>query len=448
MSPETNTNTTAEILSPGAPAVGGIRFYKGGETVQFKDNPLASDPSNHEKMMVKKIQESLSEAMNAKNVAFLLGSGCSSMKVSGVQVGIPTMFPLAGEFTSQTGRRGTKNRLNATEKSILISACGINVETAPYNTNLEALMEVLYSWKFTLQRSPQRRHKSLLKTVTNAISKLKLFLFERVTSGPFSNGDATVTSLYEAFYRKLVYRDRSLPRPWVFTTNYDLFNERAMDRLGIPYTNGFIGTIERRFNPAVFRYALAEQLDLSNRKWAAVDGFVFLAKLHGSVSWVEDDTQGLFSVREMQDTENRHDSLMVYPTPAKYASSLSSPYTDLFREFQHRLVREQSVLFVLGYSFSDVHINNIIYQALTIPTFRVVIFADTANLPVNILKLKELRDSRIWIIGGNSSADIPSHYFDFFVDKFMPELPGDNVDKAVKNVMGMIGRSMHAGESE
>ena len=23
-----------------------------------------------------------------------------------------------------------------------------------------------------------------------------------------------------------------LPRPWVFTTNYDLFNERAMDRLG------------------------------------------------------------------------------------------------------------------------------------------------------------------------------------------------------------------------
>ena len=57
---------------------------------------------------------------------------------------------------------------------------------------------------------------------------------------------------------------------------------------------------------------------------------------------------------------------MIYPTPAKQNASLGSPYADLFREFQSRIVREQSVLFTMGYAFGDEHINNIIYQALTI----------------------------------------------------------------------------------
>lgn len=85
------------------------------------------------------------------------------------------------------------------------------------------------------------------------------------------------------------------PRPWVFTTNYDHFSELAMDRLGIPYANGFSGVVERRFNPAIFRYALAEQLDVASRKWTAVDAFVYLCKLHGSVTWTEDD-HGLFPI--------------------------------------------------------------------------------------------------------------------------------------------------------
>jgi hypothetical protein len=40
-------------------------------------------------------------------------------------------------------------------------------------------------------------------------------------------------------------------------------------------------------------------------------------------------------------------------------------FSDLFREFQARIVKEQSVLFTLGYSFGDEHVNNIIFQALT-----------------------------------------------------------------------------------
>ncbi|NVL67797.1 SIR2 family protein, partial [Escherichia coli] len=107
--------------------------------------------------------------------------------------------------------------------------------------------------------------------------------------------------------------------------------------------------------------------------------------------------------------------VMIYPTPAKQNSSLGSPYADLFREFQSRIVREQSVLFTMGYACGDEHINNIIYQALTIPTFRLVIVVDP-DLDGEIEKLRALNDPRIWIIGGaGRSAGRKAHYFDTII---------------------------------
>jgi hypothetical protein len=225
----------------------------------------------------------------------------------------------------------------------------------------------------------------------------------------------------------------------VFTTNYDLFNETAMDRLGLPYANGFSGVIERRFNPATFRYALAEQLDLTSRKWSAVDGFVYLCKLHGSISWTEDD-HGLFPIRELWPTD-APSKVMIFPTPAKQNSSLGSPYADLFREFQSRIVREQSVLITAGYAFGDEHLNNIIYQALTIPTFRLIIFADPAA-GGDLAKLRALGDPRIWIIGGDGPAPgRRAHYFDTIIEHFLPQRPVERVDEAVRKVLEAMASS-------
>jgi hypothetical protein len=250
---------------------------------------------------------------------------------------------------------------------------------------------------------------------------------------PFNSGNREVRDIYERFYKKLVLRDRSLPRPWIFTTNYDVFNETAMDRLGIPYANGFTGVVERRFNPATFRYALAEQLDVGSRKWAAVDAFVYLCKLHGSVTWTEDD-HGLFPIREVW-PQNDPKRMLIYPTPAKQNASLASPYADLFREFQSRVVREQNVLITAGYAFGDEHINNIIYQALTIPTFRLIIFA-APSTEGEITKLRLLRDPRIWVIGGDGPTEgRRAHYFDTIVEWFMPQRSGDRIDDAVRKVM-------------
>lgn len=390
------------------------------------------------------VQAALSEALNARNVAFLLGSGCSSLTKDGAQVGIPTMKSLAQEFISNIGNAPADIYPTTENAETLLSSVNLNFEDLKYADNLERLMEVLHSLRYSLSATNKNNYnESELAAVNEAIEKVEAFVWHKCTKGPFSQGDRSVFNLYEAFYKRLIFRDRSLPRPWVFTTNYDLFNEVAMDRLGIPYTNGFSGVVERRFNPATFRYALAEQLDLTNRRWAAVDSFIYLAKLHGSISWTEDD-HGLYPIREIL-PRSKPGSVLIYPTPAKQNASLASPYADLFREFQSRIVREQSVLFTLGYGFGDEHLNNIIYQALTIPTFRLVIFA-SPDAGGEIKKLRALNDPRIWIIGGSGpTAERSAHYFDTFIERFMPAKPSDRIDDAVRRVIETMGNE-GAGE--
>ena len=409
---------------------------------------------------IESARQAISEAMNAKNIAFLLGAGCSSLMRDEKELGIATMAPLAKEFCEETlaaraagfygdppvvGAAPAPWRLTKGELDYL-DALGIDL-AKDYSRNLERLMEVLFAQRFVLRQSENPDLHPYRAVLDGIIKKVQDFLWTRVTQGAFAtDGDTTVRDLYERFYKKLVLRDRSLPRPWVFTTNYDHFSELAMDRLGIPYANGFSGVVERRFNPAIFRYALAEQLDVASRKWTAVDAFVYLCKLHGSVTWTEDD-HGLFPIKEVWPPESTN-QMLIYPTPAKQNSSLGSPYADLFREFQSRIVREQSVLITAGYAFGDEHLNNIIYQALTIPTFRLVIFAalDTGG---EIAKLRALRDPRIWIIGGDGPAEgTRAHYFDMIVEHFMPQRPSDRIDDAVRKVLSDLAPKRDAEQKD
>ena len=399
---------------------------------------------------IESARKAISGAMNAKNIAFLLGAGCSSLMKDKKELGIATMAPLAKEFCGETiearaaGFYSDPPTAGAVPAPWLLTkdeldyldALGVDL-AKDYSRNLERLMEVLFAQRFVLRQSENPDLHPYRAVLDGIIKKVQDFLWTRVTQGAFATeGDTTVRDLYERFYKKLVLRDRSLPRPWVFTTNYDHFSELAMDRLGIPYANGFSGVVERRFNPAIFRYALAEQLDVASRKWTAVDAFVYLCKLHGSVTWTEDD-HGLFPIKEVWPPESTN-QMLIYPTPAKQNSSLGSPYADLFREFQSRIVREQSVLITAGYAFGDEHLNNIIYQALTIPTFRLVIFA-APDTDGEIAKLRALRDPRIWIIGGNGPAEgTRAHYFDMIVEHFMPQRPSDRIDDAVRKVLSEL----------
>jgi len=372
-----------------------LSYFKGSEEIA-----LELEREQGWDAVISRIRKDLDDVFGSKNLSFLMGSGCSSSWSDSreEEVGIPTMGPMAKSFFALTSGECS---ISAEERKLAAEVLGLDLDAEVYSKNLESLMEVLFGYRFVLANNVNEELKASKELVESLISKVTQFVLEICSQGPFSSGDTTVQDLYESFYRKLIHRDRALPRPWVFTTNYDLFNETAMDRLGIPYINGFQGSVERRFNPAVFRYALAQQLDLSNRKWSSVDSLIYFAKLHGSVSW-ESRNDGLFPVVETSPQLVTHKNLLIYPTPAKQNASFASPYSDMFRELQTRVARDQSVLITVGYSFSDEHVNNILFQALTIPTFRLVAFVDP-NANTTVQKLRELNDPRIWIIGTDSA---------------------------------------------
>lgn len=420
-------------------------FFRG------KEDWLLRERAENHKAAVAKVRASLGEVLNAPNISFLLGAGCSSFMVAEknaegeekwAELGIPTMAALASAYLPENEAEAPPEAFSE-EEALYLQLIGIDVSAKEYRTNLERLMEVLHAQSFVLARTGQ---KDPLKTVNGIISKIQRYIIRRCLEGRFANGDPTVLEVYRAFYRKLVYRDRNLPRPWVFTTNYDLFSEKALDGLGISFCNGFSGVIERTFNPASFKYALAEQLDVSSRKWTAVDNHIYLCKLHGSINWIEDACSGIHGIREVQTpSPDLAGGVMIFPTPLKHHATIASPYTDLFREFQARIVREQTVLVTLGYSFGDSHIDAIIHQALTVPTFRLVVFGDP-NQP-GIRKLIELNDPRIWVIAGEGPAGRRVHYFEHVVDRFLPDLPGERIDESVRLVVDLIRKGFGTAPS-
>ena len=123
---------------------------------------------------------------------------------------------------------------------------------------------------------------------------------------------------------------------------------------------------------------------------------------------------------------------MIYPTPMKQTSSFGSPYSDLFREFQKKLMQEKNILVTIGYSFSDKHVNNLIYQALTIPTFRLVIFQN--NTIESIKNLLDLNDPRIWIIGGEAKSE-KVHYFNYIVNNLLPDIRQQRIEKSIEDAI-------------
>ncbi len=175
-------------------------------------------------------------------------------------------------------------------------------------------------------------------------------------------------------------------------------------------------------------------MELSNNKWNVIDNFIYLYKLHGSINWTESNNQNhLFNVREVQNLDQGTGERMIYPTPMKHMATLASPYSDLFREFQKKIMQEKTVLVVVGYSFSDEHINNLIYQALTIPTFRLVILQDETN--PKIKQLKDLDDPRIWIIGGESTDGSKVYYFDYVVKNILPDIDEEKIEESIDKVL-------------
>jgi len=116
---------------------------------------------------------------------------------------------------------------------------------------------------------------------------------------------------------------------------------------------------------------------------------------------------------------------MLYPSPLKYGEILGLPYSELFRRFGNAIIQPQSILFTIGYGFGDEHVNTLIRQALSIPSFTLVIIDPNPKSDF-FNRIKELKDERVWTITGAGLGE-----FSNFIQKLLPDLREEEIDMKV-----------------
>ena len=215
----------------------------------------------------------------------------------------------------------------------------------------------------------------------------------------------------------------------LFTTNVDILIERAALGFGVELNDGFQGSIEQVFDAGNFQKTVSKtSLHFQNVSDIPV---LNLMKIHGSINWREEDDTikndiGLPTVsavktalgaidtanfitttkvnpatREVEDKtlaemiteaggkhmanadvfkpflDEYHKLVMINPTKRKFKESvIDHHFYELMRQYSNNLEKENTLLFVSGFSFADEHIADITRRAAnTNPTLQIVVFA-------------------------------------------------------------------------
>lgn len=445
-----------------------IHFTYGGE-----DRLADLEHGTNEAPLLNTIRTFIRERFHQKNVYFLFGSGTSA-------TALPTMSRLYKDV----------EELFPTDSDI--AECNLFNEVKQSN-DLEKTLGILYS----LERYQEGCHLAHLEITQEVIHKIQKHIYKAlchptekdlgtdpVESAPPPSEDMTSSKeqtkyrltldTYKAFYQKVVYRNKDLSRVHIFTTNNDLFNEAALDELGILYTNGFTPGLQRFFNPALFNFTYSKRMDVSIDKYEPIDNMVYLYKLHGSVNWRDlqastspNSSNKLFSIQEVYSNEDYPNTMevkdvcLVYPAPTKQNLSLGSPYVDLIRLFQEKLLEHNSVLFVCGYSFSDEHINNVIYRALAVnASLNLVILNDLKDTH----PLRKTEDSRVYNIWSDCSEEKSNdanhaegkkeekkginhiHFFSEVVGNLLTALDQERSDTVLEEFVKMYSAHIHSNK--
>ena len=155
---------------------------------------------------------------------------------------------------------------------------------------------------------------------------------------------------HRKFARWLIKTSRKNPVE-IFTVNYDVLIEHALEAERIPTFDGFVGSYQPFFHSDSLRRSESAPGANWTRLW----------KMHGSVTWrrIEQDTR-VRVVRGDPDTAGE----MIYPSFQKYDESRQQPYSAFTDRLSRFLEQDDALLIVAGFGFGDEHINNLIFGAL------------------------------------------------------------------------------------
>lgn len=205
----------------------------------------------------------------------------------------------------------------------------------------------------------------------------------------------------------------------VFTTNYDLFIEKAIDTImqndRLVFNDGANGYLTRYLDSTNYN-RLVSYKGLNDNYINEIPS-ITLIKPHGSVNW-EKNKEKIQIKNEI--VEN---PIIVEPTGLESQETfLNNHFHEMLRVFQLELDKPQSVLFVIGFSFQDKHIGKMIKRAVQNPELMVYIFGysnDDKDIYLKNLEFTERRNFKILI-----PKDLGEEYANFTLSNLTDILSG------------------------
>lgn len=317
------------------------------------------------------------------------------------------------------------------------------------------------------------------------------FFFDKVLRPniPLMEHDTSAQSLIKSYGRFVAVLNRLLLKRRstilskqvnLFTTNVDMAFEVALEMLEIDANDGFMGKIEPRLDLGQFstlrfrqgtRFEYRSEIPVMN---------VF--KIHGSAAWrqagdeiyfdsglgqikaaaalfdkAKSDllpiasrdkivTADLLAAATGRKTSKAVDEFVdayrqlsiVNPEKSKFATTvLNKTYYELLRRLANELEKENSALFVHGFSFRDEHLLDLVLRAAaTNPTLQVVVFCYSREARVEISSLfpeEKLKNGNVLLVQPSSpeaSGDERFLTLDVLVEDYLANVLNEPVAQA------------------
>ena len=140
----------------------------------------------------------------------------------------------------------------------------------------------------------------------------------------------------------------------LFTVNYDLLLETALEQARATYFDGFMGNLQARFQTELVEA-------MPGAEGESMPSFLIrLWKLHGSLNWMWTEDGELVRIGQAVP-----DGLAaaIYPSDAKYEESRRVPFVVLQDRLRRSLNQPETLVLISGYSFGDEHLNEVLFDS-------------------------------------------------------------------------------------